>query len=508
MLYPVKDCGKGVNKDLLPSELAPGVWSDARNVEFGDGFARQRRGVQAVYTTPTAVPYFITAYITATTRFIVQAGTASVFVDDGATRTDITGSALTGGRDDRWTGGDFNGTLILNNGVNPPMYWNGNTVTDLATLSGWPVNYKARTVRPFKDFIVAGNVFNGTSTNPQMVMWSKSAEAGAIPTTWTAATTNDAGDDPFSGVGAIVDFLPLGDVNIVYGSEGRVAMQYVDGTEVFRFTRLPGMDGLKERGCVVQTPKGHVFLSNGDVMIHNGGEANSIAQGRIRNWLFSTMDSTSGNRSFLTLNPQRSEVWICFPSTGNSDCNMIAAWNWHDNTWAIHEVAAVTYGTSGLIASALIGGTWASDSGSWDSDVSTWDQDEFNANEARLLLSTSTPKIGLGNTGSTDFGATFNFYAERTGIRPSDENVMFFIRRSQWDFEGTKGAEVIVGHGMAKTAAAYPTTSSTTHTQGTTDWANLATARGRYASVRFNGTSGQQLSLRTYRLDLRGSGKE
>jgi hypothetical protein len=507
-MFTVKGCGKGVNKDLLPSELAPGAWSDARNVEFSSDFARQRKGVQTVYNTPTAVPYFLLTYVTTAARFIVQAGTASVFVDDGSTRTDITGSAPTGGRDNRWTGGDFNGTLVLNNGVNAPMYWNGNTATNLAALTAWPASYTAYSVRVFKDYIVAGNIFNGTSTNSQLVMWSEAAEAGTIPDEWVAAPDNDAGDDPFSGVGAIVDFLPLGDVNIVYGREGRVAMQYVGGADVFRFSRLPGMDGLKERGCVVQTPKGHVFLTNGDVMIHSGGEAVSIAQGRIREWLFATMDSTNGNRSFLTLNPQRDEVWICFPSTGSTDCNLIAAWNWSADTWAIHAIAGLTYGTSGLVASALSGGTWASDSNSWNSDVSTWDQDEFNSNEARLVLATSTPLIGLGNTGSTDFGSTFTYYAERIGIRPSDENVMFFVRRSQWDFAGTAGTGVTVSHGMSKTADATPTYVSASFTQGATDWANAISTRGRYAAVKFAGSSGQQLSLRTFRLDLRGSGRE
>lgn len=507
-MFPVKDCGKGVNKDLMSSELAPGVWSDARNVEFGDGFVRSRLGVQAVYTTPTVVPYFLFTYITAAARFLVQAGTTKVFVDDGSTRTEITGTVPTGGRDDRWTGGDFNGTLILNNGIDPPKYWNGNVATDLLTLTAWPANYTAKTMRVFKDYIVAGYIYNGVSSNPQLVMWSEAAAAGAIPAAWVAASTNDAGDDPFSGVGAIVDFLPLGDVNIIYGMFGRVAMQYIGGTDVFSFTRLPGVDGLKERGCVVQTPKGHVFMSNGDVMLHNGGEANSIAQGRVREWIFSSMDSTNGNRSFLTLNPQRNEVWVCFPSTGNSDCNLIAAWNWNDDTWAIHAISGLVSATSGLVASALSGGTWATDSNSWDSDVTTWDQDEYSSNEARLLLATSTPVIGLGNTGSTDFGSTFTYYGERTGIRPSDENAMFFIRRSQWDFKGTAGTQLTVSHGTSKTADATPSYVSATFTQGTTDWANRISKRGRYGAVKFSGTSGQQMSLRTYRLDLRGSGQE
>jgi hypothetical protein len=85
---------------------------------------------------------------------------------------------------------------------------------------------------------------------------------------------------------------------------------------------------------------------------------------------------------------------------------------------------------------------------------------------------------------------------------------MFFVRRSQWDFDGTAGAQITVSHGMSRTADADPVYVSATYTQGTTDWVNAISTRGRYGAVKFSGTSGQQMSLRTYRLDLRGSGKE
>lgn len=508
MLFPVKDCGGGVNKDALPSELAPGMWSDALNMEFSDGFTRQRRGIQSAYNTPTAVPYFITTYSTATARFLVQASTTSVFVDDGATRTDITGTAPTGGRDDRWTGGDFNGILVLNNGVDSPMYWNGDTATDLATISGWTPGNKADSLRAFKSWLVAGAVTKSGVKYPYRVMWSNAAEPGAIPTSWTAQSTNDAGEQDIVGIGPIIDFLPLGDVNIIYGQEGRYAMQWIGGNDVFRFSKLPGKDGLRARGCVVQTPKGHVFMSNGDVMIHNGSDANSIAQGRVRDWIFSNIDSSVGSRAFLTLNPQRSEVWVVFPSSGQTDCNTVAAWNWNNDTWAIHSVSGVTYGTSGLVSSTLTGAAWSGDSNSWASDVSSWDQDEYNAGEAKLILATSTPQIGLANVGSTDFGSSFTWTLERKGIRPSDADQKLVLGASRWAFDGVSATTASIYHGAADTADGDPTYATVaTHTQGTSNWVNRFAKSGRYLAVKATGTSGQQLALRSFELDIREGGK-
>lgn len=508
MLLPIKECGKGVNKDVPASELAPGVWSDALNIEFDGVTFRRRNGIQPVYNTPTAVPYFLLPYITASKRFMVQAGLATVFVDDGTTRTDITGTAPTGVRANRWTGGDFGGVLGLNNGVDPVMYWNGDTATDLATLPAWPTGYKADTLRPFLSYWVAGGITKAGVKYPQLLMWSDAAEPGAIPTSFVASDTNQAGDDPMTGKGAVVDMLPYGSVNIIYCRQGRVSMRYIGGNDVFAFDPMPGTDGLLAPGCVVETPKGHVFLSSGDVLIHNGGEATSIAEDRIRAWLFATIDSTNVQNAFLTANPQKSEVWICFPMSGSTDCDRAAVWNWISDTWSIYDLPNVTYGTSGLVASAISSGTFDSDSDSFDSDVTSFDQNEYSPNEGRLVVATSTPKIGLANTGSSDFGTAVSQLLERTGIKPSDADEMLVLHRSRWPVTGTAGTTMTVYHGVHKRADDTPTYAAlATHTQGTSDWLTRMTKRGYYLAIKITSTSAQPLVGRSLMLEYVTTGR-
>lgn len=512
MLYSVKECGKGVNKDLLASELAPGFWSDVLDVEFSNGFGRQRRGIKAVYTTPTAIPYFLLTYVKdSANRFLIQAGTATIFADDGATRTNVTPTpAPTGGVDDRWTGGVLNGIPFLNNGVDDPLYWDGDTANDFDAIAAWTTGDTISSMRAFSYYLVGlGYTPSGGSIKPYRVIWSNAAEPGSLPTTFTASDTNDAGDIDLTEAGILVDCLPLGEMNIIYGKEGRYAMHYIGGNQVFDFQLLPGKDGILSKGCVVDTPKGHVFFTGKDVMIHAGGQATSIAEGRIRDWLSTTVDTANAARSFLTLNPQRSEVWVCFPTTGNSSCNRAAVWNWNDNTWTIYSLPNVTYGTSGLVSSALDGGTNDGDSATIDSDVATNDQDEFSSNEARLVLSTTTPTIGLANTGATDFGVSISAYRERKGIRISDTNLKVFIRRSQWNFDGVAGTQASILHGHHATADGEPSyESAATWTQGTSEWANRMSKRGLYQAVKVIEMSDQPLALRSYVLDVREAGTE
>lgn len=508
MLLPVQDCGRGINLDLLPSEAASGVWSDASNMRFRNGFAEKRGGFAVAYTTPTAVPYWLGTFNTASSRFLVQLGTATAFVDDGATRTDITGTPPTGSRDDRWTAFDFNGVFVCNNGVDEPMYWNGNIATNLATLTGWTAGTKADAMRAFKNFIFAVAVTKAGTKYPYRLMWGNSAEPGALPTTYTAASTNDAGEQDIVGIGHLVDALPYGDTLIVYGQEGRYAVRYIGGNDVFTFQQLPGKDGLLNRGCAVQTPKGHVFLTNGDVRIHTGGESTSLAEGRVRDWLTDNMDVTNAGRSFVCLNPQETEVWVVFPSQDQENCDTILAWNWVDDTWGKFSVSNIAHATAGLTSSLLTANLWSGATLTWDADTSLWSQNEVSSNEARLIVATTTPQIGLGNSGFLDFGSTISWYLEKSGIPLSDMgDVVKSISRVRPRFDAGSGTVVTVKLATTHNQDDAPSFStSSTYTQGTTNYVNQFTTGGRYGAVRFVGADDQPVAIRSYQLDVPDGG--
>jgi hypothetical protein len=376
--------------------------------------------------------------------------------------------------DDRWTGGSFNGVLILNNPVDGLYYWNGNTATKLqrlfaSALGATPIAYKADVSRPFKSFIVQLATTESSVKYPYRVAWSDAAEPGALPTSFTASDTNLAGNvDLAETPGFVVDCLPLGDMNIVYKQDARYAMQFLPGDtiDVFSFTRLPGNDGLFARGCIASTPKGHVFLTaSKDVKIHSGGEAVSIAEGRIRNWLETNIDTTYGTRAFLAVNAYKSEVWVVFPSTGSQTCDKAAIWNWNDDTWGIRSLSAVTYAASGLLPTSI-------------------------ATDARLTICTTTPRIGLVDSGTTDFGATITATLERTGIDAGDSDMVKTLHSSRIQADATAANTASVYHGSAQTADAAPTYSSAvTHTQGTTNKINAFATGGRFLAWKMSTTA-------------------
>ena len=511
MIANISACGVGLASDLTPEELGDGVWSDALNVRFNNGYAERFKGTVGVFAAPSVTPYYIAPYTTATKRFWIHAGLNAVYADDGTTRTDITGTAPTGAIDNRWTGGSINGVFILNNGVDVPMYWGGDTGTNLAAIPGWDATWRCHSLRPFKNFMVALNLTKGSSVYPSMVKWSTTLDPGAITAAgdWTETDpTRDAGEvDLAETPDKILDALPIGDSLVIYKERSMYAATYVGAPYIFRFQRLPGESGILARGCVVNTPLGHVVLTAGDVVLNNGQGVASIANGLVRKLIFTNIDSTKYQRAFVTANPQRNEVWICYPHGTSSVCNRACVWNWIDKTWAIRELTNVTYGAFGQIDWSVGGSTYATATGTYETSGGTYNENEYSPAEARLLMCHTTPLISLVDTGTTDFGALIYARLERTGMTFGDAGAIKVIRSVRPKIEGISGDTVAIEVGTAMTPdGAVTWAPAQTFTIGTDYKVDVFSTGGRFTAIRFTNNDYGSWRMKSFSIDYVSTG--
>jgi hypothetical protein len=504
-LASIKDCGQGINADLTPEELGTGFWSASQNMRFADGYATRFRGTKQVFATPTVTPYYLMPYAVTSSRYWVHAGLTSVFADDGTTRTNITGTALTGAIDDRFTGGTLNGVMVLNNGVDKPRFWGGTGL--LADLTGWGATHKCAVLRPFKNFLIALDIIKGAIRYPHMVKWSDIAVPGAIPTSWDETNPAlDAGENDLAETpDLLVDCLPLGDVNIVYKERSMYAMTYIGAPYIFRFQRLPGDVGMLARGCAVATPVGHVVLTAGDVIVHAGQGSASIANAVMRDYIFKNINATYYKRAFVTSNPQKNEVWVCFPFGDSAACNMAAVWNWVSKVWSVRTLVNVTYGASGQISIASTSTTW-SDADSWQSDATSWNENEYSPAEARLMLCHSTPLISLSDTGTSDFGAPINASMERIGIHLDTPQIVKTVRAIYPRIDGPTGSVVNIQVGSSMTADAAAVWQTPVPFTVGVDQKIDSFASGRYLAVCFGAGDYPGWRMRSFDIEYTNAG--
>jgi hypothetical protein len=502
----IPNLGQGVNLDATGEELGSGIITSAQNMRFSAGYAERFHGIQTVYTTPPVAPYHVCNYTVGGTYYIVYAGTQRTFVDDGTTQTEITLANNTGGINDRWSGFVFQGVYIQNNGVDIPQYWGGDIGGKLANLTAWPATYRVGWMRPYKSYLFGGDVTISGNRQRSTLTWSSSADPGSLPATWDITdATKDAGQTSLAETnGTLIDAMPLGDIMVIYKDDAIHFAQTVQSSYVFRFGRLPGDTGLLARGCVAQTPLGHVLLTPGlDLVINNGQGLQSVIQGKMKTWLAENINRQQATHSFVVQNPSTFEVLACVPTGSSSTCTKAIVWNWKEDTLTTRDLNNVTYGSHGKVS--LAGSyTWANLSGkAWGTlPVGSWSDFAGTSDVSRTIFTQSTPALSMFDSTEQDNGASFTAQLERTGMHFDSPETVKMCRAVRPKIDAAAGTVVKVQLGAAMVPDASPTWQTAVDFTVGTDIAAYAIATGRFLSLRIYTTADTHWRVRSVQMDI------
>jgi hypothetical protein len=447
----------GILRDGLPHELPDSAWSSGQNCRFREGYAEKMAGHAAIYGASPVVPYHVHALQVGTARWWIEAGLEAIYsVDNAGTHTDISGGTYTATADTRWTSTTFAGIAVLNNGVDRPQAWAG--TGSCANLANWPATLRARSVRAYRQFLVAVGISKAAIPFPHTVKWSHSADPGTVPSSWDETDpTVDAGEgDLADHPSELVDALQLGDALILYKEGAYYAMQDVGGSQIMRTQLISPDMGILSTNCAASFPGGHIVLGQGDVYVHSGGAPETILTARARRWLFSNLDATNYGRSFVVANPLANEAWICFPSIGKESCDLALVWNWQANTLGTRELPNATHANIGVV-DANLASSWDSLTEPWAAQTQKWNQAEATKTATRLVLASADSQLLLADSGTTFGGTTMTATLERTGLSFGAPDRVKLVRGLRPIFEGSVGGTVNVTLGGAMTPNETPT---------------------------------------------------
>ena len=138
-----------------------------------------------------------------------------------------------------------------------------------------------------------------------------------------------------------------------------------------------------------------MVLTDGDVVLTDGQNVRSIADSRIKRFLFDQISSDNFDKSYVVYNRPQSEVWICVPGPSADSPNAVGVWDVTRDKWGFRFVdGKVVNEASHIAAGNLIGATqaldWDSDADAWDSDITIWNEQLFNAVDDGLLQADET----------------------------------------------------------------------------------------------------------------------
>ena len=439
----------GVNKDVSQHELPIQVWTDANNMRFLDGAASQALGYKEIYPTAEVVPFHVMPVNILGVRAWLYAGANKIYtVINGPTHTNITRQTASVDVDyaatrNSWTSCLIGGIPILNNGVDLPQQW---LLTGKATaLSAWPTDYTCSVVRTYKNSLIALNITKAGVNYPFMVKWSHPADPGSVPVTWDITdATKDAGEADLSdGYDKIVDGLALRDSFMIYKETSVWRMDFTGGAYVYRFQKVLGASGALSKNCIVELDGVHFVLSSSDCVVHDGQTATSVLDKQTRRELFRQIDQSNSEKCFVFVNRLYNEVFVCYPSLGNTTCNKALVWNFVDKTVSFRDMPNLNHAYSGAVDD-FGGATWASEADVWDADTTLWDGTQSSLTRSLSVLAGDSQKLYLLDSGATFDTVPVVAYLERVGLSFGAPEKIKLMSRIRPRIYGSNGSTVNV----------------------------------------------------------------
>lgn len=415
---------RGIIRDIPSHLLEPEAWSDGGNVRFVDNKVVKFKGHSALFDPPSIAPYWAIGVPTVEEFAWLYTGLAKAYTFASGVHTDVTRVAgdYTASAEIPWNGGILGGLPIITNGTDDPQVWNPPVpATPLVDLPNWPADTLCRIIRPFKNFLIAMDVTKSGTRFPHMVKWSHSAVPGAVPSSWDETDpTLDAGEDELTDTksGFIVDGLQLGDSFIIYKEASVHSMRFVGGTFIFAFAgNLDSVGALSTR-CIRPVDKGkqHFVGAPDDIYVHDGRSARSLLDKKQKKWFINTIDADNAKKSYAVQNFRDSEMWFCFPESGQTLPSLALVWNWKDDTIgtrALPNAAFIAEGVTNVTTTE----DWDSDTGTWDTDITLWGERLFDVLNKRLVICDPTNTKLFKADDTNQFNAVnFTSFVERTGL--------------------------------------------------------------------------------------------
>ena len=429
----IKDFAKaGLNSDLMPWDLPGSFLTEVSNIRVKNDSLTPFGGNALYVDLPVD---FFPGFILGTNssiKFWLIAGRDAVYAYDGSTLSDISSAIGYAGisSEELWQGCLLASIPILNNPNHYPEYWSPQNGAQILRPLPWDasntwqdVGETAKVIRSHKQYLFAlGLESVALGEVPDGVRWSAPADINGLPPTWDHLdTTQVAGFTTLGGGGgSIVDGLGLRDAFVVYRESGIDVFDFVGGQFIWSIRSLSNTVGLVAPDAIAEVKGKHFFIGDGDILMNDGNQIQSMLHNRIRSRFVSNFDADNFSRSYAVRHSNASEVWFFVPEAGHDFPNLIYMYNWRDDTWSIRDAPEAPMSAYGAQSTPPI--TWGSIGGTWDNVLGKWSQSQISPLDDSLI--TCIQPEGAGLSGSLKHlslttGAvisSFSSVIERTGF--------------------------------------------------------------------------------------------
>ena len=531
---PIRDLGSvGVITDVDPFNLPINAFTRAKNVRFDQGNIRRSPGFRDITTVSGFTPVFTDGLYNAAgyDSVIIVSNDFKVYeYSNGSVSLDFDPSVSSSTA--QITATSLANVQYLNREDQAPLY-RAPAMTNFASLVNWPSGFTCNSLRSYGDFLIALNLSEGGSSYPTRVRFSNIALANNAPDSWDASdTTKSSGFNDLVQMNTpIIDGATLGSNFLIYSSNQVWLMEFVGGTFIFNFRKLFSDIGVVNQNCIVEVQGKHYVFDQNDIYTTDGVSNLSIADGRVKDYVFSGIDTSAYDKCFVQYDPAREEIYFCYKTNDDmsdfvngTGCNRAAVFNHVSNTWSFMDLPNVFAATTANVDSVV---TYATATQTFDTAGSTYASQDAGFTRSVLMLSQASASDGLSssnlfgldgiNEGSTISGnlnqsATKPIKLERVGIDLDETSLPLTgyknIRKMVPQFSTQAPNKTFgISMGASDLASAAPTYETSVQFDNSTEYKVDSRSSGRYLSYKIETPDIKDFTVSGFDFDIVATGR-
>jgi frataxin-like iron-binding protein CyaY len=187
----------------------------------------------------------------------------------------------------------------------------------------------------------------------------------------------------------------------------------------------------------------HFIVADGDIVLFDGQNIESIADKRVKDTIFNNIDTDNFNRTYVVRDDRNHEMWVCYPSSGQSYSDKAAIWNWEDNTWTYRELTNTRHIAAGVTNFAA-SPTWDSlTTTTWDSYNTTWKSFSSNPTVDTLASAVASAINIIGDTYDID-GVAMPSRLEKATMDLGDPDQVKIVKSITPRITATAGTKIYI----------------------------------------------------------------
>lgn len=217
-------------------------------------------------------------------------------------------------------------------------------------ISNAPIDCLGLVVTEERFLFALGGRFPAESyANPRKVYWCDQEDN----TTWTAATTNQAGSQELQTSGMIMQGLRTrGQTLILTDIDAHVA-RFVGSPFIFGFERVGTACGAISRKAAVDVDMGAFWMGQRGFFAFQGNTAQQLPCD-VHDYVFDDFNRDQQSQIWAWSNVEYGEIWWFYPSSNSQEVDRYVAYNYNENYWITGDLSRTSGVSRGVFKYPLL----------------------------------------------------------------------------------------------------------------------------------------------------------